>query len=158
MARIPGPPIVWVGAAVLSTIIGTALWSFISSLILIFAPPLVFFGIFSLGVAFVKRTHAQNVEKKSQEGEQHLVQEQRAKILSVLKNKSEQWTFEKLSTTLELPQEDLLIALKACIDEKQVEEELDTTTGDWYYVWQEPEKQHLRPRSLDERLRDMKKD
>lgn len=158
MAKMPGPPFLWVGAAILSSVIGVALWSFVRSLILIFAPPLVFFGIFSLGVAFVKRTHAQNLERETQKNEQNLVQEQKAKILAVLENKSEQWTFEKLCTTLELPQEDLLIALKACVDEKQVEEELDTNTGDWYYVWQEPEKQHLRPRSLDERLRDIKKD
>ena len=158
MASIPGPPILWIGLAILSPIIGLSFSIFLSSLLLIFAAPFVFFGIFSLGVAFVKRSHAQKLDQKTRTQEQNLILDNKNKVLSILENKREKWTFEKITDTVELSQEELLIALKACVDEKQVEEELDTDTGDWYYVWQEPEKKNLRPKSLDERLQDIKKD
>ena len=83
--------------------------------------------------------------------------ENKSYLLSVLENKSERWTFEKISDETTLSQEELLVTLKACVDEKKVEEELDTDTGDWYYVWQEPQKEIVRPKSLDERLQEMNK-
>ena len=158
MASIPGSPILWIGASIVSPIIGVALWFYAASLLLILAPPLFFFGMFSAGVALVKRSHTRTTKQKTLMQKKHLLLENKKKVLSTLKNQNERWTFENISEKLDLQQEDLLIALKACVDEKQVEEELDTDTGDWYYVWQESEKKYVRPKSLDERLQEMKKD
>ena len=44
-------------------------------------------------------------------------------LLSVLENKSEKWTFENFLMRLHFTRR-LLVALKACVDEKQVEENL----------------------------------
>ena len=157
MANIPGPPILWVGISILSPVIAAALLMLAGSLFYIFTIPLVFFSIFSVGVAFVKKSQAKGLEQQEKEHKQNVSLENKSKLLSVLENKSETWTFEKISDATKLSQEDLLLALKACVDEKQVEEELDTTTGDWYYVWQEPQKEIVRPKSLDERLQEMNK-
>ena len=157
MANVPGTPILWTGAAIVSPLIGSGILLFADSLFLIFAVPLLFFGFFCLGIAFVKKSQAQRLEQKEEEHKHNVSLENKSNLLSVLENKSEKWTFEKLSDETTLSQEDLLLALKACVDDKQVEEELDTTTGDWYYVWQEPQKEIVRPKSLDERLQEMKK-
>lgn len=157
MAQLPGSPILWIGAGLISPIIGLFVSITFSTILVIFAAPLVFFGIFSFGVAFVKHSHTKQVEDKIQSREQNLLLDNKNTLLRILENKSETWTFEKLSDVTKLSQEDLLIALKACVDEKQVEEELDTSTGDWYYVWQEPQKELVRPKSLDERLQEINK-
>lgn len=157
MASIPGPPILWMGLAIVSPIVGIVVSITFSTFLFLFAMPLVFFGIFSFGVAFVKRSHTQTLEEETIVREQNLLLDSKNKLQTVLKNKGEKWTFEKIADTVDIAQDELLLALKACIDEKQVEEELDTTTGDWYYVWQDPEKEVLRPKSLDERLQEMNK-
>jgi len=157
MVKIPGSPLLWVGLAILSPAIALIVSITFGTFLLVFAMPFVFFGIFSIGVAFVKRAHAQTLKKKALVHEQNLLLDSKSKLQSVLEKEGEKWTFEKIADKIELSQEELLLALKACIDEKRVEEELDTNTGDWYYVWQEPEKEVLRPKSLDERLQEMNK-
>ena len=157
MANIPGSPFLWTGTAIVSPVIGAGILVFANPFFKIHAVPLIFFGILSFGVVFVKKSHTKTLAQKAKTHKQNLLLEHKNTLRSVLKNNSEAWTFEKLSDETKLSQEDLLLALKAYVDEKQVEEELDTTTGDWYYVWQEPQKELVRPKSLDERLQEINK-
>jgi hypothetical protein len=76
-------------------------------------------------------------------------------LLATLQQKDMQWIFEVFKKNLSIPAEELIFALKSCIQEQCVEEELATDSGEWFYVWQASQKITERPKSLDERLQDI---
>ena len=155
MLALPGPSILWFLAAIASPVLGAALWMFMSPLVVIFATPLVFFGLFCFGVAFVKQSKKVLVEEKHDQQEQKSQEKHKEILLATLQQKDMQWTFEALKKNLSIPAEELIFALKSCIQEQCVEEELDTDSGEWFYVWQAPQKITERPKSLDERLQEI---
>ena len=155
MLALPGPPILWFLVALVSPVLGAALWTFMSPLVVIFAVPLVFFGLFCCGVAFLKQSNKLLVEEKHDQEEQKSLEKHKEILLAALQQKDIKWTFEALKKNLSIPAEELIFALKSCIQEQRVEEELDTDSGEWFYVWQAPGKITERPKSLDERLQEM---
>jgi hypothetical protein len=117
--------------------------------------PIVCLGFFLFGVGILKSRFKNKKQLETKANIQHAQKEHREILLNLLKQKNIKWTFEKIAENIALKQEKILLALKGCIEEQLIEEELNTDTGEWFYVLQEKKQKEIQPQSLEERLKNL---
>ena len=84
-------------------------------------------------------------------------EENQDKLLAFFRGNERQWKFEELEKENILETEALLITLKILVDENRIIEDMDTSTGEWFYIInKEHKKESTQPQTLEDRLKNMR--
>ena len=153
--RLPNSNVLWFGGGALSICAGVVV-PMIYPLLSLLAIPMLSLGIFLVGVGVLKIRFKNNKTRETKTKIQHAQKEHKELLLNLLKKKNIEWTFEQIEENVALQQQEILLALKSCIEEQLIEEELNTDTAEWFYVLQKEKFKERQPQSLDERLKNLK--
>ena len=153
--KLPNSNVLWFGGGALAVCAGVVV-PMMYPLLPFLAIPIVSLGFFFFGVGVLKIRFKNNKKIETKAKIQHAQQEHKELLLNLLKKKNIEWTFEQIAENIALQQEEILLALKSCIEEQLIEEELNTDTAEWFYVLQKEKNKERQPQSLDERLKNLK--